>query len=110
MVCPDGDGTALPDLEPGRLYRLEEKQAPEGYVFTEQYIYFILDETGIVLTDETGAAQDCVQAQASDDGLALIVTNLPGAALPQTGGPGRNAFAPLSFLLFAAAAILRRLR
>ena len=79
-------------------------------MFTEQYIYFILDETGIVLTDETGAAQDCVQVQTSDDGLALIVTNLPGAALLQTDGPGQNAFAPLSFLLFAAAAILRRLR
>lgn len=107
IAVDSADGVVIPGIEPGRRYRLEEKQAPDGYVFAGKYTWFVVDGSGsIVLTDEDGNPADPGYATVSGDGLAISVVNTPGRLMPATGGPGRYHHAALLLPLLAVAAMV----
>ena len=79
--------SALKKLSPG-LYRLEETEAPAGYIIENKYTYFqIAEDRTISLTDEAGTG-----GNANDDATinetTITITNHAGAELPSSGGPG----------------------
>lgn len=74
------------------LYRLTETHAPDGYVILEEHVYFRIGVDGsrkmqVTLTDEAGTGIN-QNENASVDGTTITVKNIPGAELPQSGGPG----------------------
>ena len=77
--------TKLPDGE----YQLNEVHVPAGYINTSGSIYFEI-ENGVV-NSATAEESDKVTLDTSGDGLViglLQIENTPGAALPNSGGPG----------------------
>ena len=93
-------GRLIQDIRPG-LYKLQENKAPDGYI-TTQDTYFKVVDRKIFLCDEngnttTGSGDDAVpyvnemaKIETTDNiaKLKLTVYNTPGAALPNSGGPG----------------------
>ena len=92
------------------LYSLTEMKAPDGYVILDNDVYFSVgfDDSGkvkLTLTDETGTGPN-TNNSASADGTTITVENTPGAALPNTGGPGTRLFRILGSILIAGAGVL----
>ena len=112
-------------------YRLTEVDSPDGYIVLIKNVYFevykqngsvslsmrLIDENGVPLTnDEIESLASGVTLDSSSNGqntiiYTLTVINPPGAALPNTGGPGTRLFTILgSILILGAGALLWRRR
>ena len=84
FVSPVNDVTIgnLPD----GTYKLIEESAPDGYVIQRKEVDFSIENGKLVGTNVAG--------QVTFDGNTALITivNEPGAALPNTGGPGTRMF------------------
>lgn len=71
-------------------YKLVEVMAPPGYIIIDSEIVFTVSNG--VITSTTASSSDKVRLDpASANTVALLtVTNEPGTALPNTGGPGTS--------------------
>ena len=101
------------------VYELKELSAPDGYVITSGSVYFkavredaqvymrLTDQNGNILVDEKHEpVLDNDSARVSENGLSIAIKNEPGAALPNTGGPGTRLFTILGTALIAGAGLL----
>jgi fibro-slime domain-containing protein/LPXTG-motif cell wall-anchored protein len=97
----------LSDLPAGR-YRLEETHAPDGYLILTKYIYFMIDTNRkVILTDGSNGNHNSQASISQSAGVYIItVKNEPGAALPNTGGPGTRIFTILGSILILGAGVL----
>jgi len=86
-------------------YTLREVSAPAGYVITDSGKVFKTENGAIKNTDDSAH-----QNEATD--IAFEVENEPGAALPNTGGPGTTALYLLGIMLtaFAGTGLVMRKR
>lgn len=109
---------------PAGYYEVKETKLPDGYINTGEEAFYIHVSNGtvnMVVKSSTGFEN----AQSADDGkftfdeatetvwASVTVTNIPGAALPNTGGPGTRMFYLLGILftgLAGAGLILKRRR
>ena len=88
-------------LTKGR-YKLEETHVPEGYVKKEAAYFITIGNDGTGTLDLT-----VPHALISPDlGNEFTVENEPGAALPNTGGPGTRLFTILGSILILGAGVL----
>jgi LPXTG-motif cell wall-anchored protein len=99
------------DLPVG-IYKIVEKGYPTGYVqLTSDPVFEVVVDSetgdlGINLLDDAGGLVKLVDGE-----LTIIVGNEPGAALPNTGGPGTRLFTIFgSFLILGAGVLLWRRR
>ena len=88
---------------------IEETSAPAGYVKQREIkIYFTVSEgSTVTYTDEAGEtieSQTLVTYTPADQ--SFTVGNTPGAALPNTGGPGTRLFTILGSILILGAGVL----
>ena len=72
------------NLKSGR-YKLEETEAPSGYIKKEGPYFIIVNPDGTTSLD-TSIPHTLITK--SEDADEYTVQNEPGAALPNTGGPG----------------------
>lgn len=86
---------------PVGTYRLEETEAPSGYIITQQYFYFVIKEgRTVALCDEDGTEVQgdlpTTGGQATlslaDGTYTITVQNIPGVELPVSGGIGTRLF------------------
>ena len=94
---------------PNGKYMIEETVTPAGYVKQEEIkIYFTVSEGSILTyTNEAGETierQNFVTYAQADK--TFTVGNTPGAALPNTGGPGTRLFTILGSILILGAGVL----
>jgi LPXTG-motif cell wall-anchored protein len=96
-----------------------ETHAPDGYVILTRGVDFSIDASSGTVTlikesTETVEGETVtvyVPAETSDypdasaNGNAITVKNTPGAALPNTGGPGTNLIYLLGFMLTGLAGV-----
>ena len=82
------DGIILTDLLPGR-YQIQETKAPDGYIITLNTFDFEIKADGTI-EPTTGDGTSLVQylPAVGTDPAGFRIENEPGAALPNTGGPG----------------------
>ena len=100
------------DLPVG-IYKIIEKERPAGYVTTTSVPAFevvVDDTTGdlrINLLNDAGGLVRLVDGE-----LTIVVGNEPGAALPNTGGPGTNLIYLIGLMLtvFAGAGLVMKKR
>lgn len=91
-------GTLIFDnMKCGVRYRLTEIQAPEGYLKLDEYIYFTINEDGSV------TVEDSYYAEAGTTAYNMIVRNVEGIELPESGGTGNSMLYALALLLCAVA-------
>ena len=85
-------------------YTLVETEVPDGYVKISDDPEFeiVPDEDGILKVQFT----DTDEVTYDDDSSTFHVTNIPGAALPSTGGPGTRLFTILGSILILGAGVL----
>ncbi len=92
-------GTLIFDnMKCGVRYRLTETVAPEGYLKLEEYIYFTINEDGSV------TVEDSYYAEAGTTAYNIIVRNVEGIELPESGGAGTGMLYTMAMLLFVATA------
>ena len=94
---------------PDGVYRLYEVVVPAGYISTYRYIQFEIKGRSMinVITD----TEDTSKLDTTANNIDLKITNTPGAALPNTGGPGTRFFTIFgSILILGAGALLWRRR
>jgi LPXTG-motif cell wall-anchored protein len=85
------------------VYELKEITPPDGYIIVNGSTYLkavrnntqtylrLTDQNGTVLADDdNNPILENDYAAVSENGLSISVKNEPGAALPNTGGPGTN--------------------
>ena len=116
LVLTEGtlDITGLPSGD----YVLRETKAPSGYIIVTSEIYFTVNTSGtgdVILVTEGKEPFTSVGIDASTEGTnadTLVIPNTPGAALPNTGGPGTNLIYLFGLLLtsFAGTGILMKRR
>ena len=110
--------TSFEDVSPG-FYEVLETQLPTGYVFTGDAAFYIkVGPTGISLLEKeiTEGILSFKEAETVKVGnvtietegttITFIVENSPGAALPNTGGPGTRLFTVLGSILILGAGVL----
>ena len=99
---------------PDGTYRLYEAYVPAGYISTFRYIQFTIENRVMKdVTTDSGTSDKAVPTAAVGNRLALLtIKNTPGAALPNTGGPGTTLIYLLGLLLtsFAGTGILMKRR
>ena len=100
-VDPDTGKTSFSGLIPGGRYKLEEKEAPSGYVLVETPWYITVDMNGTA-----GLAASYTMASNAGEDNSFYIENEPGAALPNTGGPGTRLFMILGSILILGAGVL----
>ena len=83
-------------------YVLNEKQPPDGYIIAANDATFTLSRGSNGVT--IAVTGDNVSVD--EDGITIIITNEPGAALPNTGGPGTRLFTILGSILILGAGVL----
>ena len=81
---------------------LNEKQPPDGYIIAANDATFTLSRGSNGVT--IAVTGDNVSVD--EDGITIIITNEPGAALPNTGGPGTRLFTILGSILILGAGVL----
>ena len=111
--------TTLSDLADG-WYRLTETTAPAGYVISEKAVFFKIENGAVRLTDESGedlsqsakASLSTETDQNKNTVYVITVINIPGVALPSTGGSGTTLLTLIGFMLtgVAGAGFLMRKR
>ena len=111
-------GYKLQNVKPG-LYKLHESKIPDGYIVTQDTYFKVVDRQ-IVLCDENGnttigSGDDAVpyenelaNIETLEDitQIKLTVYNIPGAELPNSGGPGTRIFMILGTILITGAGLL----
>ncbi|MBE6000014.1 MAG: hypothetical protein E7239_01200 [Sarcina sp.] len=80
---------------PDGSYQLVEREAPDGYIITENVTTFTVSQGTVTQWSLTGTA-----------GPAFEIPNTPGAELPHTGGPGTRLYLLLGGALIAIAGAL----
>ena len=95
-------GGSFKGLSLSTTYVLKEIQPPDGYIIAANDATFTLNRgnNGLTIT-VTGE-----NVSVDDDGITIIITNTPGAALPNTGGPGTRLFTILGSIMILGAGIL----
>ena len=113
----NGEGEAsFNDLEAG-YYEVRETGVPAGYVLTGDAACYIRIADGsieMIKVNATGNGWDVVNtagnfefaAASGTDNAKVTVSNEPGAALPNTGGPGTWLFTILGSILILGAGVL----
>ncbi|MBR0162864.1 MAG: VWA domain-containing protein [Oscillospiraceae bacterium] len=111
-----GDTEATNPVSMGGLatgrYRLQETAAPNGYILLARDVYFeVYNDQGLKarLTDDAGNPAETAEYAGMElvDGVYVVsVTNLPGQALPNTGGMGTTLFHVLGTILFLGAGVV----
>ena len=83
------------------IYRLKETNAPPGYVILNGDLYFKTANGTVTITDQEGNEKtyDDFTMDTEEGVIILKLKNHPGAALPNTGGPGTRLFTILGSLL-----------
>lgn len=85
-------------------YTLMEVKAPEGYYLLSAAVSVTIEEGRFTKVSANSADQeDTKRIDIADDGLSLIVSNVRGYELPNTGGAGNNLFTFSGLLLMAGA-------
>ena len=100
--------TTFSGLYPTGRYKLEEKEAPAGYVLVETPWYITVDSSGAASLQVA-----YTMASAAESNNSFFIENEPGAALPNTGGPGTNLIYLIGSILLAFAGggmLMRRKR
>ena len=103
----NGEAQTINGLPDG-TYRLYEVYVPAGYISTAKYIQFEIENRVMknVKTDTSDTSAFDFTA-AGNNSLALLkIKNTPGAALPNTGGPGTRLFTILGSILILGAGVL----
>lgn len=98
--------TVLRGLPLNKTYVLKETKVPNGYITTSNDFEFSLirnSDTGEI-TVSLKEKQEHISLDS--DGVTIIVDNTPGAALPNTGGPGTRFFIIFGSMMIAAAGAL----
>ncbi len=90
------------NLEPGR-YKLEETVIPDGYIRKEGPYYIVVNSDYTTSLDTSVPHTLITKSETSSE---YTVENMPGAALPSTGGPGTRLFTILGSLLLAFGSIV----
>jgi len=90
------------NLESGR-YKLEETFIPDGYIRKEGPYYIVVNSDYTTSLDTSVPHTLITKAETSSE---YTVENVPGAALPSTGGPGTRLFTILGSLLLAFGGIV----
>ena len=104
-------GYQIQAIKPG-LYKLHETKTPDGYIVTQD-TYFKVVDCQIILCDEDGNTMvgsgdeampyenEMAKIETTDNvtKIKLTVYNTPGAALPNTGGPGTRLFTILGSIV-----------
>ena len=115
VLIVNGDAT-IRNLQPGN-YRMDEIQAPPGYIIMTGEIDFTILADGTITTgaietaNQTNGNLITVTQKPSSDGMTVItVGNTPGVALPATGGSGTTLYyiAGSALLILALALLLRK--
>ena len=118
-VTTGNDGkTRFQDIAPG-YYEVRETVSPAGYVLVADATFYIkIETTGIKLLEKEivdgklsfKEAQTTkvgnVTISTEDTTVLFTVENTPGAALPNTGGPGTRLFTILGSILILGAGVL----
>ena len=86
-------------LVPGGWYKLDETGTPAGYIKKEGPYYIYINEDGSGILDTT-VPHTMISPGSGNE---YTVENEPGAALPNTGGPGTEAIYRIGFLLMLMA-------
>ncbi|MBR3170650.1 MAG: LPXTG cell wall anchor domain-containing protein [Lachnospiraceae bacterium] len=94
---------------PAGYYKIEEAKYPGGYIKTIDGIKFRIEmnETTSRLEVQLENAANTVS---NPDGRSVLIGNTPGAALPNTGGPGTTITYLIGLLLTSIGAVLVMLR
>ena len=105
------NGTFVFQGLPAGYYQIEETRFPNGYIkLSDNPRFRIKENANHVLEIELINNPDNL-LRLEDDKLTIIVGNPPGAALPNTGGPGTRIFTILgSILIFGAGLVWMRKR
>ena len=81
---------------------MKEIEPPTGYIIAANDVTFTLSkedgETKITVTGDN--------ASVDEDTITIIITNIPGVALPSTGGTGTVPFMVLGSILILGAGVL----
>ena len=94
------------DLGAG-IYKIIEKEYPDGYIAITSAPAFRIQpntQTGeleIILINDADGLVKLINGQ-----LTIVIGNTPGAALPNTGGPGTRLFTILGSILILGAGVL----
>jgi LPXTG-motif cell wall-anchored protein len=98
-------GITLTGLVDGQ-YQLQEISPPSGYVITNNYpVTFTVSGGAITSTDGSITGVRYIAASQTTN-AEFIIPNTPGAALPNTGGPGTRLFTILGSILILGAGVL----
>ncbi|MCS4488887.1 InlB B-repeat-containing protein [Streptococcus sciuri] len=120
LTITSTNGITLPDgLKAGR-YRLTETQAPDGYVILDKSIYLTVVEHPDVnnrtyftshFTDESGTSTQPREARfvrgSGNYNDRIQIVNIPGRALPHTGGIGTTLYIVIGGALVALSTVLQ---
>ena len=87
-------------------YKLSEKVSPSGYLILTSDVYFSVSDGAVTLTDESGGTTTYPEVSLKDENTTIVVKNVPGPALPNTGGPGIKLFTASGAALAAGAGLL----
>ena len=72
------------------IYKLTEIDAPPGHIIQTKYIYFSVSDGAVTITDQDGNATTYTGVELKDDNSTIVVKNISGTALPNTGGFGTS--------------------
>ena len=98
-------GLKLTGLTDGQ-YRIQEVSPPAGYVITNQYPVIFKVENGRIANTQGTLTDVRYSAAGSSTDAVFIVPNPPGAALPNTGGPGTLLYTLSGLALICGAALM----
>ena len=110
----DDQGEASFDSLEAGYYEIRETGIPDGYVITGDAAVYIRVANGTIemlKVNEDGNGWDVVgsignfefAAASGTDNAKMTVSNVPGAVLPESGGPGTRIFTILGSMLIVAA-------
>jgi uncharacterized surface anchored protein len=103
------DGIMLTGLTEGQ-YRLQEILPPEGYVIINEYPVVFTVQGGAVTGTEGTAGNVRFIEEGATAAVTFVIPNEPGAALPNTRGPGTWLLYFLGSVLIAGAGLLVKMR
>ena len=117
----DNQGKLTYDGLTGGIYEIREKTPPEGYVLSEEIVFYMKVEQGTVSYVEKGTGEPSTWHAATGDNEMIKFTpgqaapavnaqfrvaNTPGVALPSTGGSGTKLFTILGTILMLGAGMM----